>query len=63
MTVAKRGMAGLDHAGHVDELHQAYDVDELSELGGVVDYVVGSQARAGRLRPRAPTTIRSSGTT
>ena len=42
MTVLRRGMLGLNHDGHVDELTQRFDVDELRELGGVVDYVVGS---------------------
>lgn len=42
MTVARRGMGGADHRGHVDELVTAYDVEELRALGGVVDYVVGA---------------------
>lgn len=46
-TVGRRGMYGRDHAGHVDELTQAYDVDELRELGGVVDYVVGAKPGPG----------------
>ncbi|MDN5749183.1 MAG: NAD(P)-dependent oxidoreductase [Pseudonocardia sp.] len=46
-TVPKRGMNGWDHAGHVDELTERYDVDELRELGGIVDYVVGSQPGPG----------------
>lgn len=47
MTVARRGMLGRDHAGHVDELTQAYDVEELRRLGGVVDYVVGAKPGPG----------------
>lgn len=47
MTVERRGMRGADHSGHVDELTTAYDVDELEALGGVVDYVVGSQPGPG----------------
>jgi predicted homoserine dehydrogenase-like protein len=47
MRVEKRGMRGADHAGHVDELTKAYDVDRLKELGGVVDYVVGSKPGPG----------------
>ncbi|MGS0685718.1 NAD(P)H-dependent oxidoreductase [Nakamurella sp. GG22] len=47
MTVAQRGMVGADHRGHVDELTTAYDVDQLRELGGVVDYVVGAQPGPG----------------
>ena len=42
MTVAKRGMVGREHAGHVDDLTRMYDVEELKRLGGVVDYVVKS---------------------
>jgi predicted homoserine dehydrogenase-like protein len=47
MTVERRGMRGTDHRGHIDELTKAYDVDELEALGGVVDYVVGSQPGPG----------------
>ena len=52
MTVAKRGMTGIEHPGHVDELTTSYDVEMLRELGGIVDYVVGSEARPRRLRAR-----------
>lgn len=47
MTVAQRGMRGMEHRGHVDELVNSYDVDELTALGGVVDYVVGSRPGPG----------------
>ena len=47
MTVARRGMGGADHHGHVDELTASYDVDELLALGGVVDYVVGARPGPG----------------
>jgi predicted homoserine dehydrogenase-like protein len=47
MTVSRRGMGGADHRGHVDELVTAYDIDELTRLGGVVDYVVGAQPGPG----------------
>jgi predicted homoserine dehydrogenase-like protein len=47
MTVARRGMLGLNHPGHVDDLTKAYDVEELKRLGGVVDYVVGSKPGPG----------------
>ncbi len=33
--------------GHVDELTDRYDVDELRELGGIVDYVVGAKPGPG----------------
>ena len=47
MKVAKRGMLGYDHKGHVDELRTRYDLDMLRELGGIVDYVVGAQPNPG----------------
>lgn len=42
-SVARRGMLGLHHDGHVDELTEVYDYDQLLEWGGIVDYVVGAQ--------------------
>ncbi|XGV98650.1 MAG: NAD(P)H-dependent oxidoreductase [Leptolyngbya sp. BL-A-14] len=47
MKVAKRGMLGYDFKGHVDEMTGMYDVDQLKELGGIVDYVVGSKPGPG----------------
>ncbi|SDS94831.1 NAD(P)H-dependent oxidoreductase [Microlunatus soli] len=47
MTVARRGMLGRDHRGHIDELTTMYDVAELERLGGVVDYTVGSRPGPG----------------
>lgn len=47
MTVERRGMRGADHAGHIDELTTAYDIDELERVGGVVDYVVGAKPGPG----------------
>ena len=47
MTVAKRGMVGMDHHAHIDELTTKYDVAELEQLGGVVDYVVGAKPGPG----------------
>jgi predicted homoserine dehydrogenase-like protein len=47
MTVARRGMGGADHPGHVDELVRAYDVAALRRLGGIVDYVVGAKPGPG----------------
>jgi predicted homoserine dehydrogenase-like protein len=56
MTIAKRGMLGhdfrlhkdelvekynLNYTGHIDDLTKLYDVDQLKQLGGIVDYVVG----------------------
>jgi predicted homoserine dehydrogenase-like protein len=47
MSVARRGMGGYDFDGHVDQATSLYDVDELRELGGVVDYLVGAQPGPG----------------
>lgn len=47
MTVARRGMLGCYHEGHVDELAQRYDPEMLRALGGIVDYVVGSKPSPG----------------
>ena len=42
-TVLDRGMSrGLEYRGDVMEIGSLYDVDQLRELGGVVDYVVGT---------------------
>jgi predicted homoserine dehydrogenase-like protein len=44
MGVAQRNMRGLRYEGHVDDPEhlEMYDVDELRELGGIVDYVLGA---------------------
>ncbi|TVP59852.1 MAG: NAD(P)-dependent oxidoreductase [Nodularia sp. (in: Bacteria)] len=47
MKVAQRGMLGYNFSGHVDEMTKMYDVDQLKELGGIVDYVVGAQPSPG----------------
>ena len=47
MCVAKRGMIGYEHKGHVDELVDRFNVDELKACGGIVDYVVGSAPSPG----------------
>ena len=47
MCVAKRGMIGADFHHHIDELTSHYDVDQLRRLGGIVDYVVGTQPGPG----------------
>ncbi len=41
MRVAKRGMNGFESKEHIDNLTKFYDVDQLKEMGGVVDFVVG----------------------
>lgn len=47
MTIAQRGMIGLEHRGPVDELVNAYDLDQVRALGGIVDYVVGGLPNPG----------------
>ena len=47
MTVAKRGMLGYDFDGHVDDATGLYDLTQLEELGGIVDYVVGAKPGPG----------------
>lgn len=47
LSVHQRGCLQRDHRGHVDELTTMYDIDELKELGGAVDYVVGSKPGPG----------------
>lgn len=47
MSIERRGMRGLEHAGHIDELTRLYDVEALRALGGVVDYTVGSKPGPG----------------
>jgi predicted homoserine dehydrogenase-like protein len=48
LRVKTRGMSrGYEHRGHVDELTKYYDADELRELGGIIDYVVGASPNPG----------------
>ncbi len=47
MTIAKRGMLGYDFTDHIDAATKLYDVDQLRELGGIVDYVVGAKPGSG----------------
>jgi predicted homoserine dehydrogenase-like protein len=47
MKVAKRGMLGYHSSEHVDDMKHFYDVDQLKELGGIVDYVVGAKPSPG----------------
>jgi predicted homoserine dehydrogenase-like protein len=51
MRVTQRGMLGLEHKGHVDELTTRYldhlDLDAVRALGGAVDYVVGASPSPG----------------
>jgi predicted homoserine dehydrogenase-like protein len=45
--VARRGMFGHHFDGHIDEATRLYEVDELREYGGIVDFVVGAQPGPG----------------
>lgn len=47
MSVTQRGMIGRHFTGHINELTDSYDVDELEAIGGAVDYVVGAQPGPG----------------
>jgi predicted homoserine dehydrogenase-like protein len=47
MKVAKRGMLGYESTEHIDKLTHLFDVDQLKELGGIVDYIVGAQPSPG----------------
>ena len=47
MSVHKRGMLGRSHGGHVGQLTQCYDIDELRALGGAVDFVVHAKPNPG----------------
>ncbi|MEM6256472.1 MAG: Gfo/Idh/MocA family oxidoreductase [Cyanobacteria bacterium P01_D01_bin.156] len=47
MKVAQRGMLGYESKNHVDDMMDLYDIDQMKELGGIVDYVVGSQPSPG----------------
>jgi len=41
--VKSRGMSrGLEYRGDVMKIGEVYDIDQLRELGGIVDYVVGT---------------------
>jgi len=47
MKVAKRGMLGYNSKEHIDDLTSLYDIGQLKELGGIVDYVVGAKPSPG----------------
>ncbi|TVP67191.1 MAG: NAD(P)-dependent oxidoreductase [Leptolyngbya sp. LCM1.Bin17] len=47
MKVAQRGMLGYHYKGHVDDMLDRYDVEQLKALGGIVDYVVGPKPSPG----------------
>ncbi len=47
MKVAQRGMLGYHSTGHVDDMLDLYDIEQLKSLGGIVDYVVGPKPSPG----------------
>jgi len=47
MKVAKRGMNAFESKEHVDDLTHLYNIDELRELGGIVDFIVGAKPGPG----------------
>lgn len=48
MKVAQRGMSnGFTFQGHIDELTNHYDIEQLRKSGGIVDYVVGTKPGPG----------------
>src|SRR5690606_27111331 len=47
MQVARRGMIGLEFQGHVDDMVNMYDLEQMRALGGIVEYVVGGQPSPG----------------
>jgi predicted homoserine dehydrogenase-like protein len=47
MKVAQRGMLGYHYDGHIDDMVDRYDVEQLRALGGIVEYVVGTKPSPG----------------
>ncbi len=47
MKVAQRGMLGYYTDKHVDEMKGLYDIDQMRELGGIVEYAVGAKPGPG----------------
>lgn len=47
MRAPRRGLNAWHHDGHVDELTQRYQLDDLERSGGIVDYVIGAQPAPG----------------
>jgi predicted homoserine dehydrogenase-like protein len=46
-TTERRGMRRMEFRGPVEELTRQYDLKQLKDLGGVVDFVVGAQPAPG----------------
>lgn len=47
MKIAKRGMLGFESKEHVDDLTHLFDIDELKETGGIVDFIIGAKPGPG----------------
>lgn len=47
MQVAQRGMISIQHEGHIDELMDLYDDDQLKQLGGIVEMVLEAKPAPG----------------
>ena len=47
MKVAQRGMLGYEYDGHIDDMIDRYDIDQLRQLGGIVEYVVKTRPSPG----------------
>ncbi|PRY90874.1 NAD(P)H-dependent oxidoreductase [Mongoliibacter ruber] len=47
MSVAKRGMYAYESKEHVDNLTHLYDVSELREKGGIVEFIIGAKPSPG----------------
>jgi predicted homoserine dehydrogenase-like protein len=47
MRVSTRGMQGIEHRGHIDDLVNTFDIDALKSQGGVVEYVLGAEPGPG----------------
>lgn len=45
--VARRGMIGLEYEGHIDDLRDRFDLEDLRTNGGIVDYVLGGKPGPG----------------
>jgi len=45
--VSKRGMNGHSFDGHIDDAKKFYDIEELQNSGGIVDFIVGTKPSPG----------------
>ena len=53
--VRSRGMSrGLEYRGDVMQIGKLYDIDEVRQLGGIIDYVVGTPLTKVYVPGRAP---------